>query len=99
MAEPGRDLGIHTSRPPTGMRPSRRVATAIEAGQDHTVEYRVITSQGSTLWLRDLVHVVRGAQGPEQLRGLMVDVTDRKRAEQALRKSERKYSEAFRART
>jgi PAS domain S-box-containing protein len=69
---------------------------AIDAGQDHTVEYRVITPQGSTLWLRDLVHVVRGAQGPKQLRGLMVDVTDRKRAEQALRKSERKYSEAFR---
>ncbi|HVD71496.1 MAG TPA: ATP-binding protein [Actinomycetota bacterium] len=69
---------------------------AIDAAQDHTVEYRVITSQGSTLWLRDLVHVVRGAQGPKQLRGLMVDVTDRKRAEQALRKSERKYSEAFR---
>ena len=60
------------------------------------MEYRVITSQGNTLWLRDLVHVVRGAQGPKQLRGLMVDVTDRKRAEQALRKSERKYSEAFR---
>jgi two-component system sensor histidine kinase KdpD len=30
------------------------------------------------------------------VRGLMVDITERKRAEQALRKSERKYSEAFR---
>ena len=48
------------------------------------------------MWVRDVVHVVRGAQGPRELRGLMVDITERKRAEQALRTSERKYSEAFR---
>jgi PAS domain S-box-containing protein len=69
---------------------------ATDAGEDHSLEYRVVTPHGSTVWVRDLVHVVRGAQGPRQLRGLMVDVTERKRAEQALRKSERKYSEAFR---
>ena len=40
---------------------------------------------GSTVWVRDVVHVVRGAQGPRELRGLMVDITERKRAEQALR--------------
>ena len=70
--------------------------TATDAGEDHSIEYRVITPHGSTVWVRDLVHVVRGAQGPRQLRGLMVDITERRRAEQALRKSERKYSEAFR---
>ena len=43
-----------------------------------------------------MVHVVRASQGPRQLRGLMIDITERKRAEQALRRSERKYSEAFR---
>ena len=48
------------------------------------------------MWVRDLIHVVRGSKGPRQLRGLMVDITDRKQAEQALRASERKYSEAFR---
>jgi PAS domain S-box-containing protein len=69
---------------------------AAAAGEDHSVEYRVTTASGGTAWIRDLVHVVRGAQGPRQLRGLMVDITERKRAEQALRKSERKYSEAFR---
>ena len=51
---------------------------------------------GEILWVRELIHVVRSAQGPRQLRGLMVDITDRKQAEQALRASERKYSEAFR---
>jgi PAS domain S-box-containing protein len=69
---------------------------AADAGQDQNLEYRVSTPDGRTIWIRDMVHVVRGAQGPRQLRGLMIDITERKRAEQALRRSERKYSEAFR---
>jgi signal transduction histidine kinase len=40
------------------------------------------------------VHDAHGR--PAALRGLMIDITERKRAEQALRSSERKYSEAFR---
>jgi PAS domain S-box len=71
-----------------------RIAAA--AGQDQSLEYRVAAPDGRTIWIRDMVHVVRGAQGPRQLRGLMIDITERKRAEQALRRSERKYSEAFR---
>ncbi len=70
--------------------------TSIEEGGDHNLEYRAIGREGETIWLRDLVHVVRDPQrGTRQIRGLMVDITERKRAEQALRKSERKYSEAF----
>jgi PAS domain S-box-containing protein len=71
--------------------------TAIEEGSDHTLEYRALGREGETIWLRDLVHVVRGPQQRTMsLRGLMVDITQRKRAEQTLRRSERKYSEAFR---
>jgi two-component system sensor histidine kinase KdpD len=46
-------------------------------------------------WVRDLVHVVRGPGG-KTLRGLMVDITQRRLAEEALRASERTYSDAFR---
>jgi PAS domain S-box-containing protein len=66
-----------------------------EDGLDDVLEYRVCTPDGAVVWIRDMVHLVRGAQGPRQLRGLMIDITERKRAEQALRESERKYSEAF----
>jgi signal transduction histidine kinase/putative methionine-R-sulfoxide reductase with GAF domain len=69
---------------------------AIESGESEGLEYRVPTEDGSPRWIRDLVHVVRGRGGrPAILRGLMVDITDRKRAERALRASERKYSDAF----
>ena len=69
---------------------------AVEAGEDRSLEYRMETPAGETVWIRDLIHIVRGAQRARQLRGLMVDVTERRRAEQALQQSERKYSEAFR---
>ena len=64
--------------------------------ENRSLDYRVSAPDGRTAWVRDVVHVVRGAQGSRQLRGLMVDITERKRAEQALRTSEQKYSEAFR---
>ena len=69
---------------------------AVDQGEDASVEYRVRSPHGEVLWLRDLIHVVRGSQGPRQLRGLMVDITERKKAEHALRESERQFSDAFR---
>jgi signal transduction histidine kinase len=68
-----------------------------EHGEDFQLEYRAPAPVVGTLWLRDMVHVVRGDDGsPGQLRGLLVDITDRKRAEQALKRSEQTYSDAFR---
>lgn len=70
---------------------------ALAVGGDRSTEYRALAPGGRTLWLRDLIHVVPDPQhGTAALRGLMIDITDRRRAEQALRRSERKYSEAFR---
>jgi PAS domain S-box-containing protein len=68
---------------------------AIAAGDDVRIEYRVRDRAGETLWMRDLIHVVRTNQSTRQIRGLIVDITERRHAEQALRDSERKYSEAF----
>jgi PAS domain S-box-containing protein len=91
----GRRWGDHTiPEDREGAVAAARIAA--DAGQDQNLEYRVSAPDGRTIWIRDMVHVVRGAQGPRQLRGLMIDITERKRAEQALRRSERKYSEAFR---
>jgi signal transduction histidine kinase/putative methionine-R-sulfoxide reductase with GAF domain len=65
--------------------------------RDVTIEYRVLADEGDVRWIRDMVNVVEGAAGgPGQLRGLMIDITERKRAEEALMESERRYSDAFR---
>jgi signal transduction histidine kinase/putative methionine-R-sulfoxide reductase with GAF domain len=70
-------------------------AAIAEPGDDLDLEYRAPGLEGRTLWLRDIVHVSPDALGGPVVRGLIVDVTQGKRAEQALRRSEQKYSEAF----
>jgi two-component system CheB/CheR fusion protein len=53
-------------------------------------EYRAVTAFGRLLWLRLIVYAMRDDTGNvRQLRGLIVDVTDRRQAEAALRTSER----------
>ena len=55
---------------------------------EYEFEYRMIAADGQSVWLRDLVSVVRGEDGPRALRGYLIDITDRKKAEASLRDSE-----------
>ena len=55
---------------------------------DHQLDYRMIASDGRVVWLRDMVTVESKSDGPPRLRGVMVDITERKRAEEALVESE-----------
>ncbi|GMV43005.1 MAG: hypothetical protein AMXMBFR64_47210 [Myxococcales bacterium] len=60
----------------------RRAATE---GRDHELEYRILGDDGRVIWVRDIVQVLRSRDGrPMMLRGVMTDVTARKRAEEAL---------------
>ena len=68
---------------------------AIAEGRDHEFEYRSIAADGREVWLRDIVHVVRDADGrPTTLRGLTVDLTELKRSERALHQSEEQLRQA-----
>jgi PAS domain S-box-containing protein len=68
---------------------------ALARGEDHELEYRAVRATGDTVWLRDIVHVVPAAAGrPGQLRGLTVDLTELKRADEALRQSEDQLRQA-----
>jgi PAS domain S-box-containing protein len=51
------------------------------------LEYRMIAADGRSVWVRDTVSVVEEA-GQIKLRGIMVDVTDKRQAERALKRSE-----------
>ncbi|MEW6297285.1 MAG: PAS domain-containing protein, partial [Thermodesulfobacteriota bacterium] len=73
----------------------RVVATCRQAtaeGRDHEFEYRIAGADGRVVWLHDFVYVVADGTGrPQHLRGLMVDITARKAAEEALRESEQRW--------
>jgi PAS domain S-box-containing protein len=56
--------------------------------RSHDVEYRMIAADGHVVWLRDLVTVVVEGGSATRLRGVMVDITTRKRAEEALRQAQ-----------
>jgi len=65
-------------------------------GQDHEFDYRMIAMDGRVVWLRDIVRVVTDSQGKaSQLRGIMIDITERKRTEDALRDSEERFRKIF----
>jgi PAS domain S-box-containing protein len=61
--------------------------------EDHDFEYRALAADGRTVWLKDVVRVVRDAHGRTLLRGVMVDVTGRRTDELTLREQARKLDE------
>jgi len=52
--------------------------------RDHEFEYRALAADGRVVWLRDIVRVVCENGKVASLRGLMVDITKQKQAEEEL---------------
>jgi PAS domain S-box-containing protein len=59
-------------------------ARATEEGRSHDFEYRMISADGQTVWLRNIVNVVVENGRPKEVVGISVDITERKRAQEAL---------------
>jgi two-component system cell cycle sensor histidine kinase/response regulator CckA len=67
-----------------------------EAGRDYEVEYRMKAADGRVTWLRDIVRLVRDASETVTcLRGVTVDINERRRAQEAVLASETKYRTLF----
>lgn len=56
---------------------------AIQECRNHAFEYRMISADGRTVWLRNIVSVIAQNGVPTEVLGVSVDITDRKRAEKA----------------
>ncbi|MGH2597077.1 MAG: PAS domain-containing protein [Actinomycetota bacterium] len=65
---------------------------AATAGWSFDAQYRFLSKSGSTIWLRDLGHVVRDVEGrPTLVRGLMVDITKQKLIEEEHQAAEERF--------
>ncbi|MDN6856769.1 EAL domain-containing protein [Pseudomonas sp. CAN2814] len=65
-----------------------------QAGRNHSFDYRMLAADGRVVWIRDIVTLIR--HGDDLiLRGLMIDITEAKHTEQALRLSEQKFASVF----
>lgn len=71
---------------------SLRMRSAAER-HDHEAEYRLITADGRVVWVRDVVRVRGGERRSPELFGVTIDVTERRRPEEELRRSREQLSD------
>ncbi|MGM0784010.1 MAG: GGDEF domain-containing protein [Pseudomonadota bacterium] len=65
-----------------------------KSGIDHEADYRALKADGSYVWIRDVVHVVRNENGEvEALIGFMFDISERKKNEETLLQLQRELEE------
>ncbi len=73
------------------------VQRSVKEAIDLDVEYRMVPSDGGTHWIATLGHVECGNNGkPHLIRGVSINITKSKKAEEALRESEGRLREAQR---
>jgi two-component system, cell cycle sensor histidine kinase and response regulator CckA len=69
----------------------KHYADCKERGEAMDFEYRMIASDGRIVWIHDFVSVVMENGKPATMRGVMVDVTERRTAEAEIRKREDRF--------
>ena len=73
------------------------VADARRSRKPYAAEFRVLRPDGNVRWMTGRGQFYYDANGDaERMLGMAVDITERKLAEEALKKSEEKFSKAFR---
>lgn len=65
--------------------------TSTESLKDHVIEYRMIAADGRVVWMRDIVSVEVEDGVAVGLKGIMIDITDLKKAEDLLLESAERY--------
>jgi PAS domain S-box-containing protein/putative nucleotidyltransferase with HDIG domain len=65
-------------------------------GEPFSAEYRMTSNAGQIVWVRDEAVLIRNQSGhPLFWQGIMLDITERKKAELALEESEERYRRLF----
>jgi PAS domain S-box-containing protein len=81
------------------VRVSETIATALREDRPYLVEYRLLHADGGTRWLWENGSCVRNEAGePSWLDGVILDITERRQMEEALREAKEKAEQAAAAR-
>ena len=68
--------------------------SALFSKQDHSLNYRLLNSAGNAVWVQDIASLSTDGEHP-MLRGLLLDISRERQAEQALRHSDEKFVALF----
>ncbi len=94
--EPTRDLILGRSHPDDIGLVKDAIDRASRGGNDFNYEHRLLMPDGSIKHLHDIAHRVRDETGNEEVVGAIMDVTERKIVEEAIRRSQEYLAEAQR---
>ena len=94
--EPTPDLILQRSHPDDVGLLKEVLERAAQVGNEFDWEHRLVMPDGSIKHLHDLAHCVRDEAGNEEIVGAIMDITERKVAEEAVRRSEAYLAEAQR---
>jgi diguanylate cyclase (GGDEF)-like protein/PAS domain S-box-containing protein len=61
----------------------------------YEIEYRIMAKDGRIVWVRILISVIRENGSPRWLRGLLINITQRKEAEEAAKETESQFRTMF----
>ena len=64
---------------------------AVKEESEHEFEYRMFAQDGQVVWIRDTVNVMSDIDNSHLLHGFMFDITQRKKTEDALERSEERF--------
>jgi len=83
------DLWVRQLHPEDRQRVLEVLKESHSSGGPFRCEYRMLSSKGEVVWVRDDASIIKDEQGRGLfLQGVMFDVTEQKRAEQVLRQTE-----------